>query len=112
MPLFATLWITQNDRIILKLATPEFGLRRQRFIAPSAGGFKKRLRGIESGWEMIYNESNKAVEETALLLSHLVLGQVSNLQLTRQLFLNGRLLRRQSAHLPWRAVPGRAAARN
>jgi hypothetical protein len=29
---------------------------------------EQRLRGIEFGWEMIYNESNKAVEVTALFV--------------------------------------------
>jgi hypothetical protein len=44
------------------------GFWNENFIAPSAGGFKKRLRGIESGAKMIYNESNKAVNATALFL--------------------------------------------
>jgi hypothetical protein len=37
----------------------QVGLGRQRFITFSSKGFKKRLRGIETGARMIYNESNK-----------------------------------------------------
>jgi hypothetical protein len=55
----------------------DFGLKRQHFIAPSAGGFKQRLRGIEFEPEMIYNESNKAVSSTALFV---VFGDVGSVQ--------------------------------
>jgi hypothetical protein len=51
-------------------------LERQRFIAPSAGGIKKRLRGIESGSRMIYNESNKGSRIQFLGLSFVVFGEV------------------------------------
>jgi hypothetical protein len=57
--------------IILVLDTPNLGLIRQRFIAFSAGEFKQRLRGIEFGSKMIYNESNKAVDSTALFVRDL-----------------------------------------
>jgi hypothetical protein len=57
----------------------------QHFIAFSANRFKQRLRGIEFGAKMIYNESNKAVERPPCLL--VIFGDVSKNRVVK--FLDG-----------------------